>query len=368
MKTRNQKIITTSLAGIGANLLLAGLKFAIGTVTRSVSVCADALNNTTDALSFIITIVGTRLSEKRPDKKHPFGYGRLEYVASLLIGIMITYAGVASLLASARRILHPQPGDYSLRAMVLLAAAVAVKILIGLYTIKQGKKLDAGALKAAGKDSVNDAGASALTLAAGLLCVYTGVSVEAYVGVLISAFILKTGFETLRETVSSLLGERIDFQLAAAIKQSILSFPEVNDVFDITVHNYGSRKLIASAHIEVPDALRASWIDNLQRAITEKVFADTGVEMMGITIYAVNAADQEALQMRETIRNITTAYSTVKGMHGFYFDKVDREISFELETGFETADPSALWEELTNRIMQEYPDCKVHFRVSHSFE
>jgi len=115
MENRNQIIIRTSLAGIGANLLLAGFKFAIGAVTNSISVCADALNNSTDALSFIITIVGTRLSEKKPDKKHPFGYGRLEYVASLLIGIMITYAGVASLLASVRRILHPQPNDYSLR-------------------------------------------------------------------------------------------------------------------------------------------------------------------------------------------------------------------------------------------------------------
>ena len=365
---RNQKIIRTSLVGFAGNLLLAGFKFVVGTAANSVSIRADALNNATDALSSVITIIGTRLSEKEPDRQHPFGYGRIEYFTSLMIGMMILYAGAVSFVNSFKRILHPAANDYSVMAMVIMAVAVLVKVFMGLYTRKQGKKLDSGALVASGEDSLNDSGATAAALVAALLYVFAGLSIEAYVGLAISCLILRTGFQTLIETVSSLLGERIDIELASAVKRSILSFPEVDGVFDLTVHNYGRQKLIGSAHIEVSDQLRASWIDNLQRAITRRVLADTGVEMMGITIYAVNSRDREAIRMRETIRRIAEENSSVRGMHGFYLDRVDKVISFEVETDFGIPDKSSIRDALAQRVLQEYPEYSVSLQVNHNID
>lgn len=131
---RNREIIQTSLAGIAANILLAGFKFVIGAAANSVSIRADALNNTADALSSLITIIGTKLSEKEPDRKHPFGYGRIEYLASLLIGMMIFYAGVSAMITSGIRILHPEPNEYTAWTMTVMAAAILVKAGIGFYT------------------------------------------------------------------------------------------------------------------------------------------------------------------------------------------------------------------------------------------
>ena len=191
---------------------------------------------------------------------------------------------------------------------------------------------------------------------------------EAFVGLFISLLIIKNGAETLNETVNSLLGERVDVRLAAAVKKSILSFPEVEGVFDLTIHNYGKQKIIGSAHIEVPESLTAMWIDNLQRAITGKVLADTGIEMLGITIYAVNSRDQKAIEVRETVRKIVMEDPAVIIMHGFYLNKVDKTISLEVETEFDAVDSSLLRTRLKKSIQEEYPGYDIDLKVQHNID
>lgn len=268
------------------------------------------------------------------------------------------------MITSGIRILHPEPNEYTALTMTVMAAAVLVKTGIGFYTKRQGKKLESGALSASGQDALNDAGATLAALAAALIYVFFNIYVEAFVGFLISFLILRTGFETLHETVSSLLGERADLALAAAVKNAILSFPEVDDVFGLAIHNYGVGKLIGSAHIEVPESLTAGWIDNLQRSVSEKVLADTGVEMLGLTIYAVNSSDQEAAAMRERILKITEEHGGVKAVHGFYVDRIDRVISFEAETDSKVSTGAALRDQLTQKIQQEYPRYSVRIQTS----
>lgn len=268
------------------------------------------------------------------------------------------------MITSGIRILHPEPNEYTAWTMTVMAAAVLVKTGIGFYTKRQGKKLESGALSASGQDALNDAGATLAALAAALIYVFFNIYVEAFVGFLISFLILRTGFETLHETVSSLLGERADLALAAAVKNAILSFPEVDDVFGLAIHNYGVGKLIGSAHIEVPESLTAGWIDNLQRSVSEKVLADTGVEMLGLTIYAVNSSDQEAAAMRERILKITEEHGGVKAVHGFYVDRIDRVISFEAETDSKVSTGAALRDQLTQKIQQEYPRYSVRIQTS----
>lgn len=360
---RNKGIIRTSIAGIGGNLFLSIFKLLIGTAANSVSIQADAVNNMSDALTSVLTIIAAKLSERKPDRKHPFGYGRIEYLISLFIGMMILYAGVTELIETFGRIRHPRPNNYSIWTMVIVAMAVLVKILMGIYTLHKGKTYDSAALLAAGKDALSDSAGSAATLVAALIYVKTGTAIEAYVGFFISVLIIKNGVEILRETVSSLLGECVDVNLASAVKKSILSFPEVEGVFDLTIHNYGKEKIIGSAHIEVPDALTAMWIDNLQRAIAGKVYADTGIEMLGITIYAVNKGNREAIAMRDTVRSISMEDPDVSGIHGFYLNKVDKTISFEAETGFDVRDRKQVQSRLLKCVQDRYPGYTVDLKL-----
>lgn len=364
---RNREIIKTSFVGIGGNVLLSAFKLAVGIIANSVSIKADAVNNLTDALSSVITIIGTKLSEKEPDRKHPFGYGRIEYLTSLFIGIIILYAGFNAVQESVIRILHPEPNDYSRAALIIVTGGIAVKIAMGLYTKHKGRQLTSSALTASGQDALDDSIASAGTLLAALVYVTKGISIEAYVGIIIAGLIIKTGIETLRETISSILGERVDEEKAAAVKKAILSFPEVDGVFDLVIHNYGKERLIGSAHIEVPDVLTAGWIDNLKRSITRKVSKETGVELMGLTIYAVNSRDAEANKVQESIRKLTEEYPEIIGMHGFYMDKVDKEIKFDIVTGFDFKDTRTLRHEIRDKVRELYPDYAIRVVTKKDF-
>lgn len=360
---RNREIIKTSVFGVSGNLFLVALKMAVGLVTNSIAITMDAVNNLTDALSSIITIIGTRLSEKDPDRKHPFGYGRIEYLTSLLIGMMILYAGVSAVRHSILRIIHPEAAEYTLRAMILVAIAVVVKVAMGLYTMRKGKELDSTPLVASGHDSLDDSIETAATFLAAIVYIKFNVSIEAYVGLVISILVFKTGIETLRETVSTILGERVDIELASRVKESILSFPEVDGVFDLVIHNYGKEKMVGSAHIEVPDVLTAAWVDNLQRSIKRKVLKDTGIEMLGITIYAENSRDSETMQIREAVYGIAEKNSSITGVYGFYLDKVDKAIKFDVATDFEVKDLRALRKELEAEVGALYPDYEISIDV-----
>lgn len=356
---RNKEIIRTSIIGILGNLCLSAFKLAVGYVTNSIAIRMDAVNNITDALSSLITIAGTKLSEKEPDRKHPFGYGRLEYLTSLTIGILILYAGITAVIESVGRIIRPQALEYSSTTILIVAVAVVIKIVLGKYTQHRGKVLDSSALTASGKDAIDDSIETGATLLAAIIYVNTGVNIEAYVGLVISVLIFRTGIETLRETVSSILGESVDISIVSKVRESILSFPEVDGVFDIVIHNYGKEKLVGSAYAEVPDVLTAGWIDNLQRAVAAKVYKDTGVELMGLSIYAVNSKDREAAEIQNSVRSITESIPEIRGMHGFYLDKVDKEIKFDIVTGFDVRNSVAIRDEVEARVYEVYPDYDV---------
>ena len=362
---RSKEIIKTSIIGIVSNILLSAFKFAVGAIANSVSIVMDAVNNLSDSLSSVITLVGTKLAEKDPDRKHPFGYGRVEYLTSLVIGILILYAGVAAARESVLRIMHPEPNDYSNVTLAVVSVAIVVKIVLGVYTKQRGRELDSTALLASGQDALDDSIATAATLVEGVLYNTKGISIEAYVGVLISFLIIRTGLETLHKTVNNILGERVSIELASKVKASIMAFPEVEGVFGLVIHNYGKEKLVGSAHIEVPDVLTAAWIDNLQRAVTRKVLEDTGVEMRGITIYAVNTRDSGVKTDQARIRELLADYPGVIGMHGFYRDNVDRAIKFDMIVDFDTQNKADLRDTIASRVSELFPGYAVEIELEY---
>ena len=356
---RSKRIVRTSIIGILANVLLAAFKAVVGLAANSVAIVLDAVNNLSDALSSLITIVGTKLAGKDPDRKHPLGYGRIEYLSAMIISAIVLYAGVTALVESVKKILHPSTPDYSTVALIIVAAAVLVKILLGRYVKGVGEKVDSDSLVASGKDAMFDAVLSASTLAAAIVFITTGISLEAWLGAVIALFIVKAGIEMLRDTISEILGERVSAELARDIRRSIREFPEVRGVYDLFISNYGPDKMVGSVHIEVAEDMTARDLDRLQREIVSKVYQDHNVGMTGISVYSVNTDNTDAGRMRRKIIAMAQQEEYILQIHGFYLEEEEKRMRFDAVLDFDAPDKAALCSAFAEKVKEKYPGYDV---------
>lgn len=361
MTDRAKVIVRTSVLGILANLLLAGLKALVGLLAGSIAIVLDAVNNLSDALSSVITIIGTKLAGKRPDRQHPYGHGRTEYITATIIAVIILYAGLSSLAESVRKILHPEAPQYELWGLLIIAAAVGVKIFLSVYVKRTGKAVRSEALIASGEDARNDVLIASATLAAAGVFLLWGLNLEAWLAAAISLFILKSGIDILRGAFSRILGERVDSELAKAVKAAVLSFPEVQGAYDLILHSYGPDLLMGSIHIEVPESMIAADLDQLERDITDRVAEEQGVILTGISIYSVNTSDDAVARAREDIRRRVMSHAHVLQLHGFHMH--DDEIRFDVVIGFEAPDRRALFTEICDEVRAAYPDYHVYITM-----
>ena len=352
---REKTIVKTSFIGIGANVLLAAFKAVIGIVSNSIAVTLDAVNNLSDALSSVITIIGAKLGAKDPDKKHPLGYGRIEYLSSMLVAAIVLYAGITSLVESVKKIIHPETADYSTISLVIIAVAIVVKLVLGAYVKKQGEKVNSGALIASGSDASFDAILSASVLASAIIFLIWGISLEAYVGVVISGFIIKAGCEMMSETLSDIIGQRGDQDEVRGLKQLICEEEEVLGAYDVTLFNYGPNKNYGTAHIELPDTMSVDDVDRITRRIQNKVFQKTGIILTGIGVYSYNTSNDEAAQMRNRIRDIVLSHDWALQIHGFYADIEMKTVRFDVVVSFDVDKREAIGE-LLEEVRKEYPD------------
>ena len=358
--SRQRIIVRTSIIGILANIALAGFKAAVGLLANSISIVLDAVNNLSDALSSVITIIGAKLSTKPADRKHPLGYGRVEFLSALVIGIIVLYAGFTAMIESVKKIITPEIPDYTAVTLIILGVAVVVKIALGTYFIRTGKQTASDALSASGKDALMDAVISTSVLVAAAVYLIWGVSLEAYLGVIISVFILKAGFEVLRDTISQILGERIDGELSRQIKEELATYPGVSGAYDLILHSYGPEKLIGSVHIEVPDTTTAIELDALERKMTAEIYSKYRVALTGISIYAVDRSDPEADGLFHAIHDEVMAYDHVLQIHGFHLNKETKTAMFDLVIGFDSEDRRALCEEITAAVSEKHPGYTFH--------
>lgn len=357
--SREKVIVRTGLVGIGANILLAGFKAFIGLTANSVAVISDALNNLSDALSSFITIIGTKLAGKLPDKKHPLGYGRIEYMTSLIVSAIVLYAGVTALIDSVKKIISPEDPDYSVISLVILGVAVVVKIVLGTYTKAKGKSVNSGSLTASGEDALNDAILSSSVLVTALIYMFFGISLEAWVGAIIALFIIKAGIEMISDAVNEMLGARADSELTKSIKETVRSIPGVHGAYDLLINNYGPDKNVASIHVEVDDTVTAKEIDALSRRIQGEVYSKHGVIVSTVGVYSVNTGDDEAARISGNIRNMVSAHDGVLQLHGFYADTAAKSITFDVVLDFAIDDRYALYEQIKSEVAQAYPDYSV---------
>ncbi|MBQ1412713.1 MAG: cation transporter [Clostridia bacterium] len=365
--SREKTIVKTSAIGIIANVFLAGFKAVVGILTNSIAIVLDAVNNISDAGSSLITIVGTKLAGREPDKKHPFGYGRIEYMSAMLISVIVLYAGVTSFVESVKQIIKPETPDYNAASLIIVAVAVAVKILLGRYVKGIGKKVNSDSLVNSGEDATLDSVISASTLvAAGIFLIFQ-VSLEAWLGAIISIVIIKSGAEMLRDTVSQILGEQNDAELARSIKQTVTGFPEVHGAYDLVLNNYGPDSWNGSIHIEVLDTFSANELDQLIREITMKVMEEHHVILTAIGVYSVNTQDEEIIQARQKVREIVFAHEYVTQMHGFYWDKKQKTMRFDIVVSFEAGDRKAVYAEVVSDVQKEFPDIQLQVALDTDF-
>lgn len=357
---RETAIVRTSAIGITANVALAAFKAAVGILSNSIAVTLDAVNNLSDAISSIITIVGTKLSNKKADREHPFGHGRIEYITTTVIAAIIMYAGISSLIKSIQDIMDPVTPDYSPLSLVIIAVAVLVKIILGHYVRSVGNRVNSDTLIASGSDALFDATLSTSVLTAALIFIFTKISLEAYVGVIISVFIIKASIELLQGSIKEIIGMRPDAALSTLIYDIVKEDPDAEGVYDLIIHNYGPDRFVGSFHTEVLDTTSAIEIDTMTRRLSTEIYKQTSGKIIiaAIGIYARNTTDNRIVKMRTEVTEMALAHEGVLQVHGFIADIENQFMAFDtvIEFGY---DGKQIVHDIIHEVEAAYPDMNV---------
>ncbi|MBO6110601.1 MAG: cation transporter [Methanobrevibacter sp.] len=349
--SRQEKIVKTSIIGIVVNLILVAFKAFVGIATNSIAITLDAVNNLTDALSSIITIIGAKLAGKAPDKDHPYGYGRIEYFSSVIIAAIVLWAGITALMESWPKIFTPDVTNYTNVSLLIIAVAVVVKFVLGQYVKRVGEDINSQALVASGSDAFFDSILSLSTLIAAIISIFFNISLEGILGVIISIVIIKASIDMLRETLDSMIGARVDSDLSKKIKDSILEIPGIYGVYDLSLHNYGPEDMQGSVHVEIDDTLTALDIQKLSRHISAKIFKEFSI-ILTVGIYAHNDVHKD---IRDDLYNIASQYPEILEIHGFIVYEDENLITFDIIVDFD-ADRESVKEKILSEIKTKHPE------------
>jgi len=352
---RSKTIVRASIIGIVINCLLAGFKAFVGFLSNSVAIILDAVNNLSDALSSVITIIGTKLAGKTPDKKHPLGYGRIEYLSAMIIAGIVLYAGGTSLVESCKKIIWPETVDYSTVTLVIVAVAVVVKFVLGQFVKKTGEMVHSDALVESGADAVFDSVLSLSVLVSAIIYLVFKINLEAYVGVFIACFIIKAGIEMLMDTLDEILGKRASQEFTDAVKETICEEEQVGKAYDLILHSYGPERYTGSVHVEVPEDMKAAEIDALERRIAARVYEKHGIVMTGIGIYAVVTKNKKLVKLRDDVISAAESCEGVIQAHGYFCDDKEKTISLDVIIDYDIEDRAAVMQKVREKLAGDFP-------------
>ncbi|MCR5561698.1 MAG: cation diffusion facilitator family transporter [Bacteroidales bacterium] len=365
-ESRHSQIIRTSLIGVVTNVLLATFKAAVGFLANSIAIIMDAVNNLSDALSSVITIIGTILSRRPADRKHPYGHGRVEYFSAIIISVIVITAGVTSLIESVKKIIHPAEPSYTTVTLIVIIVAIVVKLLLGWYVRRRGEKLKSDALIASGSDALFDAVITLATLISAGIMLLWGVSLDGILSTIISAVIIKAGIEMLSSPVGELLGARVSAELVAEIKQEVMAFEEVHGVYDIILHNYGPEVMMGSLHVSVDDTMTAQDIHGLSRRISTVMFEKHGI-IMTVGVYAVATGNNQRKELQSLVLGTLAKHGELVQIHGFYYSEKENLITVDVVPDDSIKDDSALCASLTQELSGLIPGKTILVTVDHNY-
>lgn len=325
-QVRERYGVLSGMVGILCNMLLFALKLAIGLATGAISIAADAINNLSDGLSSLISVVGFKLAGKAPDEKHPFGYGRSEYLAGLAVAFLICIVGFEFAKTSIDRILHPTAVRFSPVLLAILAATVLVKLWMGLFNREMGERIDSTVLRAAMQDSINDVISTSVVIIGMLAGRFTSLPVDGYIGLLVALFIVWAGVGIARDTLSPLIGQAADPQIAQQLESLVLSYSEITGVHDLIIHNYGAGRSLASLHAEVPADGDIIALHEVIDAAEKRVWQETGIYLV-IHMDPVSVNDERVNALREQVNAVLLALDERFSMHDFRVVDGERQIN-----------------------------------------
>lgn len=326
--------------------------------SNSIAIVLDAVNNLSDVISSVVTILGVKIAKKSPDKKHPLGHGRIEYLSAMLVSAIVIYAGVAAFAEAIKKIIHPVTPKHTVISFILISVSIVVKLFLGFYVKKKGESVGSVALIASGKDALFDAAVSVSVLISIIVLFATEKSIEAYVGLLISVFIVKSGMEMLLETLDDVLGKRAEASLTKKIKELLVEEPKVRGAYDLMVYNYGHNKNYASVHLELPDYMTVEEVDVLTRHVQEKVLKETGVILIGVGVYSYNTRNDKAAELRNLALDTVLAFDWALQLHGFYVDTIKKDMRFDVVLSFDIEQEKGI-DILTKVFKEKLPEYTV---------
>lgn len=363
---RSSQIIRTSWIGIVANVLLAAFKAGVGIISNSVAIVMDAVNNLSDALSSVITIVGTKLSQRPADRKHPFGFGRIEYFSAIIIAVIVLSAGITSLIESVKKIFDPTEPSYTKVTLIVIVVAIVVKLVLGYYVKRKGEQLNSDALIASGSDALFDAVITLATLISAGVMLMWNVSLDGILGALISVVIIKAGIEMLASPINELLGTSISAEFASQIKDEVSEFDGVHGVFDLILHNYGPDVKIGSLHINVYDTMSAHDIHGLTRKISMQMYERHGI-IMTVGVYAVATGDNKQSELQSNVLRLIAGHKEIIQAHGLYYSEKDNMFSVDIIPDDSIKDDAEISRRLAEEIQPLVPGKQVIVVVDHNY-
>lgn len=364
--SREGAISATSILNIVVNLFIALLKIVFGVIASSIAIISEGVNNATDALSSVLTLIGTRLANKKRDAKHPFGYGRIEYLTSLIISIFILVSGFEVLMDSIKRVISPEDLNISYYSLIVVAISAIIKFVLGNFTISKGKKVGSETLQDVGEDCRNDSYVSLVTIATALIFLFTKINIDAYAGIFTSIIILKTGYEILSRTTSELLGEPADHELVSNLYREIRNTDGVINAVDMVLHNYGPDTYSGSCNVEMDHNKTVGEIYDIIHALQIKIAKEYLITMV-FGIYAVDKDSNESKKLHEQIANYVKKQEHIKSYHAIYFDKKADSIYCDLVVDYETNDFDNINKEFVKYMNELYPNKNIIVNIDTEF-
>ena len=356
-KVRNAYGSLCGTLGIILNLVLFAIKFFAGLLSGAISVMADAFNNLTDAGSSVITLIGFRMSEQKPDKDHPFGHGRIEYISGLIVSMIIILVGFELGKSSVEKIFSTEAPVFSTLALVILVCSVFIKAYIAFYNFRIGSQISSSAMKATAYDSLSDCVATGAVLACLLISHFTDINIDAYCGIVVSVFILISGIRSAKETMNPLLGTPPEQELIDEITDIVYAHAGVEGIHDLIIHDYGPGRMMISLHAEVPADANLiethDMIDNIEKDLRGKLGCDAVIHMDPIA-----TDDEHTLEVKEKIVALIGCMDSRLTLHDFRmvkgpthtnvlfdlvipfgFEKSEKELRENVQTIVKTIDP-----------------------------
>ena len=369
-KVRGQYGIVSGFVGIAVNVILCLAKFFVGTLTNSIAITADAVNNLSDAGSSAVTVFGFKMSSRPADEDHPFGHGRIEYITAMIVSFIILFMGFELGMQSIDKIRNPEDVSFNLVGAIIIAVSILGKLWLALFNRTLGKKINSPAMQAVVADSLSDIAATSVTLIALILSnFFPKLHIDGWLGIVVACFVLKAGFEIFKDTLGALIGEPPTKETVQKIEEKIMSYEHVTGTHDLILHNYGPDRFFGSIHVELPSDLDVMIGHDITDNIEQDILNEMSIQLT-VHYDPIDTNNERVVELRELSQNIIKSIDESLMLHDFRIVEgpTHTNVIFDLVVPHKyNKSNDELVSEISNKIREKEEHCFAVIKVEHSF-